>query len=316
LDELDKAIMLAWEGNCRLSYQVLARRFEVTNNTIKKRVKRLLEIGAIQGFAIELSLAMLDAEFVFADIVTDGTEDFEQFLEQVGRNRQIELVWRYADGSYCAYGEVVGAQGILELGQFLRRISGVTQVALHPAVGLCPVLSPLSKANTRGQKVEFTPRQLRVLEYLAEDPRMAITKLAQRSKLTPRRVRRILKELQEGGGLYFTIRWDHSAFGDIDLELRIRYDDTKVIPSEILDWVKEHYGFQYWVSYIFGDEPTVEIIMVVKDLREAETITTAVKAAPFTTDISVRVIYPKRKFQGLGHTSLAELLTKSGLKAK
>jgi DNA-binding Lrp family transcriptional regulator len=311
LDELDKAIMAAWEGDCRLSYQALARRFQITSSAIKKRVKRLIEVGAIESFAIELSLAMLDAEFVFIDIVTDGTEDFELFMDEVGKSRQLEIVWRYTDESYGAFGEVVGVKGLIELGTFLRQQNHVTEVEVHPAVGCCPVLSPLSKTNTRGRKVQFTPLHLRVLDSLIEDPRMPMTKIAETTGLTTRRVKKVLTELQHGGGVYFTLRWNHHAFGDIELEVRLQYDDATVTPHEIFNWFKDNYNFEYWVSYIFGDAPIIEVIMVVKELRDAETITSAVQAAPFTNDVNVRVIYPKRRFPGLGHHSVKDLLLKA-----
>jgi DNA-binding Lrp family transcriptional regulator len=174
----------------------------------------------------------------------------------------------------------------------------------------------MSKVNTRGKKVGFTELQLRVLESIVEDPRISITQLAKRSRLTPRRVKKTLKDLQDGGGLYFTIRWDHSAFGDIDLEVRVQYDETTSTPTEIFEWFKDHYPVEYWISYIFGDEPILELILVIKNLRAAEDITAAVKAAPFTQDVNVRVIYPKRKFQGLGHNSLKDLLIEAGFRAQ
>lgn len=316
VDELDKAIMVALDGNGRVSYQVLARRLGVSYNAVKKRVNRLLEVGAIMKFAIELSLAMLDADFFNALIKTDGSEDLDLFMEQLGQRPEFFVIRRFADGSYFGEGSVVGAQGLIELGRFLRRLPVITNVELHPAVLLTPVLSSRSKGNTRGQKVTFTAMQLQVLRCLVEDPRMSITTIARQSGLTPRRIRTILKELQEGGGLHITVRWDRSSFGDIELVVLIQYDDTTTTPSEIFEWFKDQYPFEYWVSAIWADEPTVVVSLTVKDLRAAEAIGAAVKAAPFTKDAMIRVSYPHRRFQGLLDTGLRDLLVEAGYRAE
>ena len=62
VDWLDKAIVLELHGNARVSHQDLARKYDLSFNAIKKRVKTLEEVGAIQEYTVELSLNMLGAD--------------------------------------------------------------------------------------------------------------------------------------------------------------------------------------------------------------------------------------------------------------
>ncbi len=308
LDKLDKAIIIELEGNCRQSYKELATKFNLTANAIKKRVGKLIEEGAIIDFRIELSLAMLDADFFWIDITTDGSEHDVDFGDRIGQHRLVEAVNRLADGSYTAWGEYSDAAELAALGRYIRETDGVTQVKIHPAIGMCPTLSPLSKVNTKGRKTTFTSTQLQALRCLTKDPRMQIKDLAKCMNSTARRARNVLTELQNSKAIYFTLRWDRSAFGDIELEIRLQVDESKTEPLAVLEWLKNRYAFQYWTSYLFAEEPIFHITMVVSDLREGQQLRRALKQAPFTKEVDVFVSYPFRRFPGLGLNRLSELL--------
>jgi DNA-binding Lrp family transcriptional regulator len=313
LDWLDKAIIIELEENCRQSYRELARKFDLTANAIKKRVAKLIEEGAIIDFKIELSLAMLDADFFWIDIVTDGSEHDVDFGDSIGEHRLVEAINRLADGFYTAWGEYSDASQLATLGRYIRKIEGVTQVTIHPAIGMCPILSPLSKVNNKGKRVTFTSTQVRALRCLTKDPRMQIKDLAKCMNLTARRARNVLSELQNSEAIYFTLTWDRSAFGDIELEIRLQFDESKTEPLAVLEWLKKKYPIQFWTSYLFADEPVFHITMVVSDLREGQQLRRALKQAPFTKDIEVFVSYPFRRFPGLGLHHLAELIKKADL---
>ncbi|MFW9986946.1 MAG: Lrp/AsnC family transcriptional regulator [Candidatus Odinarchaeota archaeon] len=313
LDKLDKAIIIELEGNCRQSYKELATKFNLTANAIKKRVGKLVEEGAIIDFRIELSLAMLDADFFWIDISTDGSENEVDFGDRIGKHRLVEAVNRLADGTYTAWGEYSGATELAAIGRYIRRTKGVTHVKMHPAIGMCPTLSPLSKVNSKGRKIAFNTTQLQALQCLSKDPRMQIKDLAKCMKSTARRARTVLTELQNSEAIYFTLRWDRSAFGDIELEIRLHFNESKAEPLAVLDWLKERYAFQYWTSYLFADEPVFHITMVVSDLREGQQLRRALKQAPFTTNVDVFVSYPFRRFPGLGLHRITELIDESGV---
>jgi DNA-binding Lrp family transcriptional regulator len=179
----------------------------MSSTAVKKRVDKLIESGVIQQFFPQLRLEMLDADFFLAWITTDGSERDDELIDQIGNNPMVLEVARVGPRMLDVGGEVSGTTGVVELVKFLRGFECVTEVKLHILEPVFPTaLPPQHKYVYRGRKVTFTRSQLRVLKCLIEDTRMPTSEIARQTGLTPRRVRQILKEIQEGGGVLLTIR--------------------------------------------------------------------------------------------------------------
>lgn len=314
LDPIDKGLLIELMSNCRQSYQTLARKFDLSVNAIKKRVNKLIQSGVIIEFFLKLSMTMIDADAFFTDITTDGSEDLETFIDQIGNHQLIMTVWHLANGTYGAFGEFNDTAGLSELGKYLRAINSVTNVEIHPAVKITPPGSPLHRIHTKGRKMPLTPTQLRVLHWLTKNPRMPVTELSAHTNLTPKRIRTVLNELQDGGGVQFTLRSNIPSSGDIFLQIRLHYDETQNEPQKIITWLEQEYPHEYWGSFEFAEEPTLHISMLINSLRSIHPITRTLKQAPFTKDVEILVSYPyDKKYHGLGHIQLEQLLTEARL---
>ena len=211
-------------------------------------------------------------------------------------------------------GEVSGTTGVVELVKFLRGFECVTEVKLHILEPVFPTaLPPQHKYVYRGRKVTFTRSQLRVLKCLIEDTRMPTSEIARQTGLTPRRVRQILKEIQEGGGVLLTIRPIFGEAGINSFWILIGLEENKTPPHEVVKWFHEHYPYEYWNSFIFADEPTLIHFCTAKKLQDIEPIIESVKQAPFTQWAEAQVMYPQRKFVGMSSIRLQKLIEDSGV---
>jgi DNA-binding Lrp family transcriptional regulator len=309
MDSIDKALLLALEANCRLSYQALARQLGLSANAVKKRVNRLLETGIIERFVVELTLAMQDADLLLADILTDGSEDQEPFIMQMGKYPMIRNVNLFADGSYQIIAEVPGAQGMSAIGKFLRGLKSVTQVDLHSLIpaGGTPT-SPSSQIVSRGKKVEFSSLQLRVLKCLIENPRMAVNDIAQSSGLTARRVRKVLNQLHEIGGVHFTVRWNWNAGGSTHVPFRLKWDDTKTSSETVIQQLHDEYPLRFWYAFLSVMEPLLFCVFIVDHIREVEEISRQIKRLPCIIQITTKVPFPTRIFPSLGEVQLKKMV--------
>ena len=54
LDELDHGILRSLQSDARTSYRTLAKQLKTTTPTVSSRVKRLEDLGIIQGYRVEL----------------------------------------------------------------------------------------------------------------------------------------------------------------------------------------------------------------------------------------------------------------------
>ncbi len=310
MDSIDKALLLALEANCRLSYQALSRKLGLSANAVKKRVSRLLETGVIERFVVELTLAMQDADLLLADILTDGLEDQEVIITQMGNYPMIRNVNLFSDGAYQIIAEVPGSQGMSAIGKFLRGLQYVTQVEMHTLIpaGGTPT-SPSSQIVSRGKKIEFTSLQLRVLKSLVEDPRMAVNDIARNSGLTARRVRKVLQQLQESGAVHFTVRWNWNAGGSTHVSIRLQWDDTKTSPETIIQQLHAEYPLLFWYAFSSVMKPLLFCVFLVDHVREIEPITRRVKQLPYITQVKTRVTFPTRVFPSFGEVQLKKMVS-------
>ena len=89
LDAIDKQLWVELGANCRLSYRYLADKLDISANAVKHRVEKLLETGFIQQWYLTFNRAMIDAEFAFIEVKTDGTQDEEQLSMDLGNHPRI-----------------------------------------------------------------------------------------------------------------------------------------------------------------------------------------------------------------------------------
>ncbi|MHA1480776.1 MAG: Lrp/AsnC family transcriptional regulator, partial [Candidatus Thorarchaeota archaeon] len=81
---MDKTIIQELREICRVSFETLARQCGITANAVKRRVNKLVEVGVIEKFVINLSLEMMNGQYLIGMVTTDGTEAEDEFIDLVG----------------------------------------------------------------------------------------------------------------------------------------------------------------------------------------------------------------------------------------
>ena len=92
MDPIDKNILTDLMINCRTTYQEMALKYNLSANAIKKRINNMISKGVIEQFTISLSLEMIDAEIMMSIVHTDGTEDEEKFIIEIGTDPRFSAV--------------------------------------------------------------------------------------------------------------------------------------------------------------------------------------------------------------------------------
>ena len=311
VDLVDKGIIAELEGNCRQSYRVLARKLGVSSKTVRSRIEKLIETGVLQRFIIELNPETLGAHLVIAEVSTLGSEDTPTFINQIGECPVVRLVSRLADGKYDVEAEVRGQMGTINLGQFLRELDRVISVEIHEAIEMHPHTMTESFTKPKALDFQFSPLQLSVLRCLRENPRMPVVDIARRTELTAKRVRMILREFQDTNTLRFTLEWLRSSGDQIEFRSRVRYNTENVSPRKMVAWLEEQFPLEYWTSYLLTSEPTLLLDFAVNNLHQVEAIDSELKTSPFSMIVHTMIMFPHRKFPGLGQNQLDTLLDSS-----
>jgi DNA-binding Lrp family transcriptional regulator len=166
---------------------------------------------------------------------------------------------------------------------------------------------------SRGNKVEFNGLQLRVLRCLAEDARMSATDIADKTGLTPRRVRRIITQLQNGGGLSFATRLNLNAGPGIMHYAQICWDETKADHLQVESWLRSEFPDVYFDSHTSASAPMMLSIFVVDQIRDAESVSRRISQEPMITSVNTIFPYPTKKGARLQRTKLESLLQKADI---
>ncbi|MFW9808245.1 MAG: winged helix-turn-helix transcriptional regulator [Candidatus Thorarchaeota archaeon] len=304
MDPTDKTILLALDENCRLSYQSLADMLGVTANAVKKRMDRLIETGVIEEYSIVLRPAMMGSDYLIALVSTDGSENEEKFMEHLGSHLMIIQVGQIVTGTgrlYFLHCEYIGAEGLQNVGSFLRTLESVTNIELHTIL------------TKPGEMFEIKNLHLRVLKYLLDDARMQVSEISEQSGLTSRRVSRAIQEMQSSNAFWFAVRWNLSLGQNTEFYLKIEYDEQVSRMDAIDEWLRERFPDDYWFSFYSAMEPILFAKFVTNHFRDAEEISRSTKNTPFSKSVDVLLSYPVRKFTRLGKIKIEEMIRDSGI---
>jgi DNA-binding Lrp family transcriptional regulator len=317
VDLIDKTILLVLSANCRTTYQTIARNLDLTVNAVKKRIKKLISSGIITRFYLYPSLAMLDAEMLLAILRIDQQSRNDEFLDLLGSNDMVYAVSFLSNWDVLVFAEYIGGKGLADIGRFLRQSPGVQDVELHTLI------------LERGSKCKITEMGLSVLQSLNEDPRMSISELSKRSKLSPRRVKLILDTfLGEGGStpefiigrqsigdyrtsmacFHFRLIWDLNAGGKTAYINKIRWDEGKGDMGKIVEWLRSEFSEDFWYGYASASEPVIFTVFVIDHIRDARHIAKKISEGPDIIEVRPLFGYPTKRFPGLRDVWLEEIL--------
>ncbi|MHA2385923.1 MAG: winged helix-turn-helix transcriptional regulator, partial [Candidatus Thorarchaeota archaeon] len=290
LDRIDKAILRELTlFNCRASYRSLAKKFDLSPNTIKYRITKMIEQGVIRKFRIHLSNETTGLEAIFGLIFTDGTENSEELVSQIGRNPKIYYVLTLSateGGAYFVGGGCRSPNELAELGAMLRRFDQVQKVELHMAF-----------RPWKGRKIDFSKTQLKVIRCLNQNARMRIEEISERTGMAAKTVRRILKELEPGNGLYYSCRVNLSAGGMIDALLRIEWDDKMTSIDEVFHWIKRDYLDVIWMNFMSSSEPVMFTSLLLDSVLDLELLSKQVREAPFIKSTTPLIVISDTSFE-------------------
>ncbi|MFW9862036.1 MAG: Lrp/AsnC family transcriptional regulator [Candidatus Thorarchaeota archaeon] len=303
MDQHDRTIFAKLCNDCRVSYESLARETGLSPNAVKNRVSNLIENGFVSQFKVILNHKMMDADTFQAVVITDGTENIEDFVNSIGESPMVGHISTVASvngGAYLVWGQYSRIEMLSDLGGFLRSLKEVEDVELHPLRRLNPLDTPA--------KIRIPKLHRRVLRVLVKDPRMPMSDIAQETGLSPKTVRRALREINEAGFVKFVVRPDLAAGGLVNLNIRIAWDEKRYSIEDLVKWLMEEYPIEFWDPWVSALEPIVFAEFMVEDLHDAELISKRVRELPHVKSSTTLVSYSSTKFPYLAETILREMV--------
>lgn len=138
IDDTDEAIMAAFQVDGRQSNREVARRLAVSEGTVRQRLRKLQDGGAIR-FDVVTDPQYLGIDFVAFVRVSVSPKHLETFLDAAGRLSEVwylaAMVGRYnVQAIICT----TTAQAAMEMiNAKVETLDGVNEVQIRPVVGHC-----------------------------------------------------------------------------------------------------------------------------------------------------------------------------------
>ncbi|MFW9812199.1 MAG: winged helix-turn-helix transcriptional regulator [Candidatus Thorarchaeota archaeon] len=300
MDSIDRRILWELDADCRQTYERLGQKLGLSANAIRKRVENLIDDGVIIRFMVVPHNAVIDADFISIIVYTDGTEDQDDLIKQMGNHQVIHhaspLVTNEG-GAYHLFGQYSGIDMMSQLGQFLKEIEVVKEVKQYP------VLFP------RGEKIQLSNLQLRVLECVIEDPRMSISEISKCSGLSARMTRRALTQLQDSHAVRFTVRWDINAGDNTSFWILVNWNQKLLTHERVTERLHDEFPDDYWTAFVVATEPIVFARFVVDSLQRVNEITSIVKKLDYVESAQTLVCYSSHDFQWYGERLLKDMIS-------
>ncbi|MFX0015086.1 MAG: Lrp/AsnC family transcriptional regulator [Promethearchaeota archaeon] len=268
MDSLDKLILQVLSNNCRISYSELARKAKVSPNTIKNRIQNLINQKIILGFTIQFNPALLKfstaiISFQFSNQISEET------INRIGNYSLVSAV-----GVSLNSGFVVALyQSNEELAQFsdhLHSLGNLTDLEILPI--LLPLTVDTTKPKDRLESLQ--PIDWLLLYHLRVNGRMSLSKLAKKTHLSVKTIKKRLNSLNKRKMIHTTILMNPGAISKglmviFVLELP---KITREVRHSIEKMIRNVHEDNFWVSWQVVDRPIILIGFQVANVHEVKII--------------------------------------------
>ncbi|MHA1959085.1 MAG: winged helix-turn-helix transcriptional regulator [Candidatus Thorarchaeota archaeon] len=299
MDKIDKQILEDLVANCRMTFQDMSRKYGISANAIRRRIRILEESGVITGYEVSLVPAMVGSETLLGLIWTDGSHDEVELVEKLGASENIIAAAAYSNGLFYFIGEYTDWNELLGVGSLVRTLPGAEKVEIHPLV------------VRQGENIELSSLDVRVLGCLRDDPKMSVVDIAAETGLTARRVRRVLKRFADSNAVRFSALIELGAAGSIPFIVRISFDENQKSAHQVVDWIRQEHFVPLWQTYISASEPVVFALLSTETLTELDSITRALRNADSVSRVIVTISTYHKYFEGLRSKTLTDMIEES-----
>ncbi|MHA1883925.1 MAG: winged helix-turn-helix transcriptional regulator [Promethearchaeota archaeon] len=285
MDEIDFGISMMLVVNSRIPYRELANIFNMSVNSIHKRIKSLVDIGIIQNFNTKLSHRNFSNPI---DAIFYGNSTIENtagLLEKLGEHECIYNVTQASDRLYYIYALLKDFHGLEPLVSFLKKTGRIPDLEIGLVSTIPTPNSPESAGgdqNSWSSEIEeLNSIKLSKLDYLIinalkNNSRKPISDIADEVGASTKTVRRRLDGLIEKYLVDFSIDWYPDKAPIIISIIILKLNpNTEVDKARLMEDLRKEYGQTILFLWSFSNQPNLMMVCVwsssMKKLHELET---------------------------------------------
>jgi DNA-binding Lrp family transcriptional regulator len=271
MDEIDISISLLLMANSRIPYKELAEMFNMSVNSIHKRIRTLVDLRVIEGFNAKLGFTNFPG---ITNIVIFGISNIKQKKQLINKLGDNEFIYNVTQGSgntlyIHAYLRSIGELDILV--SFIRKTGNLTDLVIGIDKKVPPIVSE-----------EFNFKPLTDLDYLIiyalkDNSRKSISDIALEVGASTKTIRRRLDRLTDKYLVQFQIDWYPDKTGIINTMINLELDTSVIIDDEEFEKkLKKKLGSSMLFTWSFSNLPNFKLVFIwtqsMKQLQDIQTL--------------------------------------------
>ena len=268
MDDLDISILKMLSTNSRMSDHSIAKRLQVTTNTVKNRIRKLKEEGVLLGFETHLSATFFNATHCWLATELYENESGEKIVKELGEIEKVSFIMPTTENVMVIAMDFFNSTDLDKTIQQMSEKKGITGIQTY-----------IYSSHHPHKKIDISPLDWKIMKSIRFNSRKSPSEIARECGVSTRTVNRRLRRLHNGGVIHHTIALDPMAskgtivYG-IFVEYDARFPRDKVVRS-ITSSVKNLFN-----RFIMVNSPTVMMIFFGKrfsDIHDNENATKAVE---------------------------------------
>ncbi len=285
MDEIDFGLCMSLVVNSRIAYKEFAETFNMSVNSIHKRIKSLVELGVLHNFNTKLSFRNFPNNVNVIMFGNSKAKNKNELLDKLGRHECIFNVTRASSNLYYIHANLKDFNGLDPLVSFIRQEGEIDELEIGldstPPSPNAPVTSetdnsPSSDSKVWQKKYKYSDLDFLIINSLKNNSRKPITEIADEVGTTSKTVRRHLNKMIEEKLLDFSIEW-YPDKSSIILTIFILKLDPSLQEDKfkIMEELRKEHGQNILFSWNLSNLPYQMLVCAwthsMKELQELET---------------------------------------------
>jgi DNA-binding Lrp family transcriptional regulator len=277
MDEIDLALSLMLMANSRASYKELADNFNMSINSIHKRVKSLVELGIIQNF--RTTLGFLNFKEVINVILYGMTKvkDKKDLIEKLGNNECVYNVMQASGNLVYIHAYIRNLAELDSLVSFVRKKGEISSLT----IGLDKQSPSVIYKDLK--EISVSPLDYKIIYAMKNNSRKLISEIAEEVGYSSKTIKRHLDDLIEKRLINFTIDWYPDKTPDILSMIIIKWKQSiQINETQYIEELRKRYGQKILITWTFTNIPELMLVLVwTQSMKELQKIETDIMEADF-----------------------------------
>jgi DNA-binding Lrp family transcriptional regulator len=231
-----------------MSDHSMAKRLQVTTNTVKNRIRNLMKEGVLQGFETHLSATFFNATHCWLSAQLYGNEPEGEIVEELGEIDKVSFIMPTTENLMLIAMDFFNST---DLDNTIQQMSG--------RKGTTGIQTYIYSSQHLHKKIDISPLDWKIIKSIRFNSRKSPSEIARECGISTRTVNRRLRRLYNGGVIHYIIALEPMAskgtivYG-IFAEYDVRFLRDKIVKS-VTSNVKNLFNY-----FVMVNSPTILMI--------------------------------------------------------